>query len=172
MIGLRCRRATLADAPAIVALIEGFWLEHRMLRRSLDDVAQSIATFTVAQTEPGGVLVGCGALFIYNPELAEIRSLGVSREYQGKGLGKRLTASLMDHAAALGVTRVFALTLEKEFFESCGFDRVEKNLLPEKIWRDCIGCASFPNCNETAYVKGVSAKPAEDKDAQAASTTG
>lgn len=150
---VRIRAAHLGDAPALVALIESFWKERRMMRRSLEDVSASIATFVVA--EEAGEIAGCSSLFIYNPDLAELRSLGVRPGNQGSGLGKALVEATLAGARSLKVRRVFALTLETAFFQRCGFARIEKHLLPEKIWRDCIGCESFPNCNETAVVRST-----------------
>jgi len=151
------RAAQLGDAGAVVALIHGFWKPWLMMRRTLDEVSAAIATFVVA--DEGGEIAGCSSLFIYNPDLAELRSLGVRESSQGKGLGKALVDATLAEAEKLQVRRVFALTLETAFFERCGFQRIEKNLLPEKIWRDCIGCESFPSCNETAYIKTTGRAP-------------
>ena len=53
----------------------------------------------------------------------------------------------------MGVKRVFALTYEPEFFEKLGFERVDKAVLPHKIWTDCVKCVKFPDCDEIALVK-------------------
>jgi amino-acid N-acetyltransferase len=34
-----------------------------------------------------------------------------------------------------------------------GFKRVDKNVLPQKIWGDCLRCVKFPDCDEVALVK-------------------
>ena len=33
-----------------------------------------------------------------------------------------------------------------------GFRIVNKDMLPQKIWADCIKCIKFPNCDETAVL--------------------
>jgi len=56
----------------------------------------------------------------------------------------------------LGVPRVFALTLEPDFFEKLGFEVVKKETLPMKVWSDCAKCPKQQNCDEIAVVKSVS----------------
>jgi len=51
------------------------------------------------------------------------------------------------------ITDLFTLTYRPTFFKPFGFFGIDKNLLPIKVWSDCIGCVSFPNCNETAMLK-------------------
>ena len=34
-----------------------------------------------------------------------------------------------------------------------GFALMDKNLLPHKIWADCVKCPKFPECDEVAMVK-------------------
>ena len=37
-----------------------------------------------------------------------------------------------------------------EFFKSPGFKTTTKESLPHKIWKECIECPKFPNCDEIA----------------------
>ena len=66
-------------------------------------------------------MVGCGALHVMWSDLAEIRTLAVDPARRRHGVGHALLAALLDHARALGLTRVFCLTFEVEFFASHGF---------------------------------------------------
>ena len=50
------------------------------------------------------------------------------------------------------IKRVFALTYQVRFFERLGFRVVSMDLLPEKVWRDCVNCPFLDNCNETAMI--------------------
>ena len=77
--------------------------------------------------------------------------------YQGKGLGSLLAAHLIEDARALRVPQVFALTYVPGFFEKLGFRLVDKNLLPHKIWGDCIDCPKFPDCDEIALIRDLGA---------------
>ena len=62
---------------------------------------------------------------------------------------------LLDDARELGLTRVFALTYQPEFFKSMGFDFIEREMLPHKIWGDCLDCPKFPNCDEIAMIRDL-----------------
>jgi len=42
-----------------------------------------------------------------------------------------------------------------EFFEKCGFAVTDKKVFPQKIWSDCIKCAKFPECDETAMIREI-----------------
>jgi amino-acid N-acetyltransferase len=61
----------------------------------------------------------------------------------------------LEDAKQMGVTKAFALTYVPEFFEKLGFNRVDKNTLPHKIWSECINCPKFPDCGEEAVVKDL-----------------
>ena len=53
---------------------------------------------------------------------------------------------------ALSIRRLFALTYQVPFFHALGFVTVEKDVLPQKVWMDCIHCPKFPDCDETAVL--------------------
>ncbi|MHC4355737.1 MAG: GNAT family protein, partial [Planctomycetota bacterium] len=72
-----------------------------------------------------------------------------------KGIGRMLVSAAAEQAVALGVPKVFALTLEPEFFLKSGFEIVEKEALPMKVWSDCARCPKQQNCDEIAVVKTV-----------------
>ena len=85
-------------------------------------------------------------------DLGEIRSLAVVEESQKGGLGSKLVKACLSEAVALGLSRIFVLTLIKGFFARFGFKEVEKSLLPHKIWADCVKCPKFPDCDEIAMI--------------------
>jgi len=53
----------------------------------------------------------------------------------------------------MNIKKVFVLTYRVSFFSSMGFALMDKNLLPHKIWADCVKCPKFPECDEVAMVK-------------------
>ncbi|MBA7615719.1 hypothetical protein ES703_23004 [subsurface metagenome] len=67
-----------------------------------------------------------------------------------------LVTAALEQAGQLGVPRVFALTLEPDYFEKLGFKVVEKETLPMKVWSDCAKCPKQQNCDEIAVIKNVS----------------
>ena len=118
------------------------------------DIYENLQSFSVAEAE--GSVVGCCSLQIVWSDLAEIKSLAVDKANIGAGTGKMLVGAAVDQARGLGISRVFALTLTPEFFEKMGFEIVEKDSLPMKVWSDCAKCPKQQNCDETAVIKGVS----------------
>jgi amino-acid N-acetyltransferase len=97
--------------------------------------------------------VGICALHICWDDLAEIRSLAVQEEVRNKGMGAKLVRACLEESKSLGVKSVFALTYRPDFFERLGFKKVDKAVLPHKIWTDCLKCVKFPDCDEVAVVK-------------------
>jgi amino-acid N-acetyltransferase len=82
--------------------------------------------------------------------LAEIKSLAVDETQFGKGIGRALVLGCMDKARGLGLHAVFTLTLEPVFFEKLGFERVDRETLPMKVWSDCTNCSKQDHCDEVA----------------------
>ncbi len=131
-------------------LVNHYATRGEMLPLTSSQLYQHIRDFVVV--EEGGEIVGCGALAVTWEDLAEIRSLAIAPQYQRKGYGKQMVEHLLEEAQRLGVERVFALTYQVAFFERMGFQFIEKEKLPHKIWADCIRCPKFPNCDETAFI--------------------
>ncbi len=144
------RPATVRDAPEIARIVNSYAECGKMLPRPLAAIYQFLREFVVAELD--GQVVGCAALSIFWGDLAEVRSLAVSNAYRGRGIGSRLVRHVLRDARALGIPRVFALTYEVAFFERLGFQRIQRDELPRKIWRDCINCAKFAECDEIALI--------------------
>jgi len=150
---MQVRSAKITDVKAIHALINYYAERDKMLFRSMADIYESLQAFTVA--ELNGRVVGCCALQIIWSDLAEIKSLAVDEANTDKGIGKMLVAAATEQARQLGLPRVFALTLDQAFFEKLGFEMVQKDALPMKVWSDCAACPKQQNCDETAVVKEI-----------------
>ena len=125
---MKVRSAKISDAKAIYRLISGYAEHDRMLFRSMADIYESLQSFMVAEIDSN--VVGCCALQIVWSDLAEIKSLAVDLANKGAGVGKMLVAAALEQAGRVGVPRVFALTLEPQFFERAGFSIIEKDALP------------------------------------------
>jgi amino-acid N-acetyltransferase len=151
---MNTRNAKVSDAKAINSLINDYAERDKMLFRSLADIYENLQTFTVAELD--GNVVGCCALEIIWSDLAEIKSLAVNKDHIGKGVGRKLVEAALQQAHQLGVSRVFALTLDPAFFEKLSFKIVEMDALPMKVWSDCARCPKQQNCDETAVIKNVS----------------
>lgn len=149
------RKALMADVPHMQKLINNYAQQGFMLPRPLVMLYETMRDFVVA--EENGEIVAVGALHIVWENLAEVRALAVAPGKEGHGYGKALVEVLLEEARSLGVSRVFALTYQPGFFERCGFVVVDKETLPHKVWGECINCAKFPNCDETALIHQLSA---------------
>jgi amino-acid N-acetyltransferase len=150
---MKVRNARIPDAKAICSLIN-YYAEHdKMLFRSLAEIYENLQTFFVAERD--GRLVGCCALEVIWSDLAEVKSLAVTAEDRGTGVGTALVSAALDQACRLGVPRVFALTLEPKFFERAGFTVVKKEELPMKVWSDCARCPKQDECDEIAVIRDV-----------------
>ena len=149
---LLIRPARDVEAAEISRLNNIFAAEHLMLRRTPEQVALTIDDFLVA-VDPRGHIMACGALKEYSPSVAEIAAIAVAREAQGNGLGRDVVAAVEALAMKRGVMHVFALTLQPAFFEAIGYQRVDRARYPEKIRRDCLGCARRFACNEICFAK-------------------
>jgi amino-acid N-acetyltransferase len=145
------RPATVADAEAICEVINYYAERGRMLHRSLESVYNSLRDFLVAQDAEGRFL-GCVAVSLFWADLAEVKSLAVPPQEQGRGVGSALLQAALADARRLGVKRLFALTYEKDFFTRHGFEVIDRQDLPEKVWRECISCPKAEACDETAMM--------------------
>jgi len=148
------RRARAQDAAAISRLNNTFANEGQMLKRSPEVIALAIDDYLVVQNT-AGELLACGALKEYSPSVAEVAAIAVSREAHGKGLGKAIVRAVEDLARKRGISDVFALTLQPEFFAAIGYDRVDRARYPEKIRRDCLACARRFACNEICFARNL-----------------
>jgi len=146
-----CRQATLDDIETLFQLIKGYAEKGIMLPRTRESLHQIIDTFVVAQV--GDEVVGCGSLCQLGKDLVEIRSLGMTEDYKGLGIGTLLVDALSKQARELGVTKVMALTYAVPFFQKNGFTVVEKEIFPEKVWKDCVNCPKQHACDEIAVLK-------------------
>ncbi|MEE4353771.1 MAG: N-acetyltransferase [Desulfatiglans sp.] len=150
------RKATIQDVGTIHEMLNYYAGRDLLLPRPLSELYDHLRDYFVI--ENSGVdhrqarVLGVCALGICWEDLAEIRSLAVDKDQQGKGLGSQLVKACLDEAHVLGLRRVFVLTYVPAFFRGLGFQETEKSSLPHKIWADCLRCPKFPDCDETALM--------------------
>jgi len=142
------RKALFEDAPAIQNLILRYTENGQMLYRSLEEVRQNILTFLVCEKD--GQLVGACSLKNDWKPLLEVRSLAVHPRYNRQGIGTALVRECIEEALADSAETLFVLTYATSLFSKLGFEVVDKNSLPLKIWNDCQTCLHRDNCDETA----------------------
>ncbi len=114
------RPADRKDLPVLNHHIQSFIDANRLLPRTTVEMEFLVQVGFVA--EAGQEFVGFSALEIYSPKLAEIRSLFVLPNWQGRGVGRRLVNACLDLAREKNILEVMAITSTDGFFLSCGFD--------------------------------------------------
>ena len=146
------RPARMSDIMAIHALLRQFADKGLLLGRSISSLYDQLRDFVVF--DDNGVQGVC-SLHICWENLAEIRSLAVAEQAQGRGIGRQLVESCLDEAWSLEIGKVFVLTYQAAFFRKLQFVDIEKNDLPHKIWSDCLQCPKFPDCDEEALIRTI-----------------
>lgn len=148
------RRARLADVSQIAGLIAEYAAEGTMLAKSPEAIELALDDFIVAADARGRILA-CGAVKEYSPSLAEVASVAVARDAHGRGLGRRIVAAVERLARGRGIGEVFALTLTPQFFEAVGYAVTDRARYPEKVRRDCLGCARRFACGEVCVWRSL-----------------
>ena len=151
---MRARKARLPDANAINGLIRSLSYDGTLLPRSPAEIYENIRDFIVVETDEGEFL-GCGALHLYGPHLAEIRSIAVNEKSKKKGAGGLLVEALLEEAESHSIPCVCLFTRIPRFFQRFGFQQVDRTGLPDKIYKDCANCPRLNACDEFAMARGT-----------------
>ncbi|NQY62363.1 MAG: argininosuccinate lyase [Alteromonadaceae bacterium] len=131
---LSVRRARMSDVEKIHQLVD-FWSgKGEILPRCQDNIIHDIQNFVVAEVD--GYVVGCASLYIYQTELAEIRSIVVDEEAHSQGQGQAMVQYLLEFAHQIELQKIIVLTYVPEFFNKLGFALIDKNSLAENIIED------------------------------------
>jgi amino-acid N-acetyltransferase len=155
---LQTRKAQLQDARSIYQLIDSFTCDGTLLRRSYLEICANIHTFTIVETG-SRQFIGCAALHVYGPHLAEIRSIVVHPDSKGHGAGGLLVHALLDQAQASGIKCVCLFTRIPTFFEHFRFRIADHQAFRDKVLKDCIHCARRNACDEIAMATGPLPQP-------------
>jgi len=131
------RPALPADVHAIRDLVAPYASERILLAKEMVGYYEAIQEFLVADAGDEGV-VGCGALHVLWQDLAEIRTLAVGPDWRGQRVGHRLLDALIRRARALGLTRLFCLTFEIEFFTAHGFRAIEGTPVSPDVYAELV----------------------------------
>ncbi len=144
------RKPSFEDVEAIYQMVFDYAQEGAMLARSRNALYETLRDMIVAEDE--GRVVGVGGLHFIWDKLAEVRTTAVAADYTRRGIGAEIVRRLLEEGRQYDIARAFTLTYQVDFFASLGFRRVAKEELPPKVWKDCIDCPKFPNCDEVAMV--------------------
>jgi len=132
----RIRPARTSDVRGIVALLEP-WVQRRiLLGKEIVTLFESVQEFVVAEVD--GELIGCGALHVMWEDLGEIRTLIVAESWLHHGVGGAIVAQLEERARDLGLSRLFCLTFEVEFFSRRGFAPIGEQVVDPDVYSQLL----------------------------------
>jgi amino-acid N-acetyltransferase len=152
---MHIKKADAGDIKTVHEILTYYANQDLLLPRSLSELYDHLRDYFVLEDRSSNKthsIHGVCGLRVFWEDLAEIKSLAVSEDHQGKGFGFKLVRACLEDARSLGIRKVFTLTYVPDFFLGLGFKAVEKEALPQKIWADCLKCPKFPNCNEVALI--------------------
>lgn len=145
------RKARFDDIESIYGLVNIYAAQGEMLPRSRNTLYENLRDMVVAEEE--GRVIGVGALHIMWDRLAEVRMMAIAPEHTRQGIGAEIVQLLLNEGDVLGIEKVFTLTYKPDFFRKLGFIHISREELPQKVWKECIDCPKYPNCDEIAMIK-------------------
>ncbi len=148
-------KATIHDVKEIHALLSEYGSKGMLLSRPLSELYDHIRDFFIYTEQDSTRVIGCCALQFCWEDLAEIRSLAVIPETWRKKIGSKLVEAAIAEAREFKLKNIFTLTYQPVFFERLGFKKIDRSELPVKIWKDCILCVKYPDCDEIAMIRPV-----------------
>ena len=131
------RPARTGDVRAIEALVDPLVQQGILLGRNRVAFYESVHEFVVA-VDDDGTLIGCGALHVLWEDLGEVRTLAVAPDHLGRGIGHAILERLEEEALALGLSRLFCLTFETEFFGRHGFSAISESLVDPEVYAELV----------------------------------
>lgn len=138
---LTLRSAHTSDVALIRDMVAPLAQDRVLLQKEMVAYYESIQEFVVAEA-PDGTLAGFGALHVMWEDIAEVRTLTTSWQWRGRGVGALLLEELLDRAEAVGVSRVFCLTFESEFFIRHGFDvMADQSVVDPEVYSELLRSA-------------------------------
>ncbi len=130
------RRARTADVAAIRVLVDQHAEDRRLLSKATVTLYEDVQEFVVAERD--GQVVGCGALHVLWEDLGEVRTVAVDPAHLRKGIGSMILQRLLNNAREVGVSRVFCLTFETEFFGRHGFAELEGEPVSHAVFEQLL----------------------------------
>lgn len=132
------RRAKTSDVKSIRNLVRPLAEDRVLLEKEAVAYYENLQEFFVAEDAEGNV-IGCGGLHVMWEDIAEVRTLASDAAWRGHGVGHGLLAKLLNEARELGVSRVFCLTFEVDFFLRNGFTvMAEQSAVDPEVYSELL----------------------------------
>jgi amino-acid N-acetyltransferase len=132
-VSFTVRAARTPDIPAIQQLVEPLVHKRILLGKDLVVLYEAVQEFRVA-VDDSGTVIGCGALHVMWEDLGEVRTLAVAEAHLHTGVGHGILESIETDAAALGLSRLFCLTFETEFFGKHGYAPIGEAIVSPDVF--------------------------------------
>ncbi|MGW8483116.1 amino-acid N-acetyltransferase [Microbacterium sp. NPDC055903] len=130
------RPARSADVLGIHRLLEPMVERRILLGKDLAVLYGATQEFVVAEHE--GELIGCGALHVMWEDLGEVRTLLVREDWLHHGVGRAIVDALEARAVELGLSRLFCLTFEVDFFTRRGFSPIGEQVVDPDVYSQLL----------------------------------
>jgi amino-acid N-acetyltransferase len=137
MESIKIRPAKTADIGAIADLCGPLIQSRVLLGKERVELYESVQEFMVAEDSAGQV-IGCGALHVMWEDLGEVRTLAIAKSHQGQGIGKKILESLLERAKDIGLSRIFCLTFEVDFFAKVGFEPISETPVEPEVYAELV----------------------------------
>jgi amino-acid N-acetyltransferase len=131
------RRARTSDVPRIQTLVAPLVQERILLGKESVVFYEAVQEFRVVE-DTNGHLIGVGALHVMWEDLGEVRTLAVTADWLGRGVGHALLARLEADARELGLSRLFCLTFEVPFFTRHGFSDMGTETVDPLVYAELV----------------------------------
>ncbi len=119
------------DIGDMLRLMQPLMKEGILIPRTEDDLMARQGDFVVYSIDD--VVHACGALHDYGEGQGEIAAIATNPVYSHLSMGRKILSYLVEKAARLGMTRVFALTTRTvDWFEQLGFVEANLDSLPAR----------------------------------------
>ncbi|QXQ10481.1 amino-acid N-acetyltransferase [Paeniglutamicibacter sp. Y32M11] len=138
MESITIRRAKTSDVKSIRELVKPLANERVLLEKEAVAYYENLQEFFIADDADGNV-IGCGGLHVMWEDIAEVRTLASNEAWRGRGVGRLLLQRLLQEARELGVSRVFCLTFEVDFFIRNGFTvMAEQSAVDPEVYSELL----------------------------------
>ncbi len=131
------RPARTADVRGILTLLDPYVQRRILLGKDIVVLYESVQQFLVAE-DATGRLIGCGALHVMWEDIGEVRTLIVADAWLHHGVGAALVEGLEANARVLGLSRLFCLTFEVEFFTRRGFAPIGEQVVDPDVYSQLV----------------------------------
>ena len=137
MSSFQVRPARTGDVRAIQDLLEPFVQKRILLGKDLVVLYEAVQEFLVAETSAGEI-IGCGALHVIWEDIGEVRTLIVGDDWLHRGVGRALVDGLEERALRLGLSRLFCLTFEVDFFTRRCFSPIGEQVVDPDVYSQLV----------------------------------